>query len=347
MFHTYTWIAWLVVVVLALSSTRNPLYLGLILLILLIQNTALTNRPEKGTGASYPKTGSTLSPFRFLPLILAASILFSGLMSHFGDTSIFTIPWNLPLLSGPVTLEALFYGLVNGLVLCGLLIAFTTMNAILPMRSLVRLAPQAFYPLALVISIAITFLPAVRRQLKQVVEAQAIRGHHLHGIRDWTPLAMPLLIGGLERAMQLAETMTSRGFASREKPVSSSNVFRLGMLAGLTMILAGGVFELASNFRSWETPMISIGTISIAGALWLEGRKRPRSTYKQERWRVQDGLVFLGVFFSATFFIIKIPGVDHQVLSFNPYPRVALPGFDPWIGVATLGLLFPGIVSLF
>ena len=31
----------------------------------------------------------------------------------------------------------------------------------------------------------------------------------MRGLRDWLPLLMPLLIGGLERALQLAEAMTA------------------------------------------------------------------------------------------------------------------------------------------
>jgi energy-coupling factor transport system permease protein len=347
MYHIFTWITWMAVVVVALSSTRNPLYLVLILLILLIQNVLLAGLPEAHTETSLHRTGAPFSPVRLLLLILATSTVFSGLMSHFGNTIILSIPGKIPLLSGALTVESLVYGFTNGLVLSGLLIIFTTLNEVLPMRSLVRLAPQAFYPIAMMVSIAITFLPATRRQLEQVIEAQAIRGHRMRGIRDWNPLAMPLLIGGLEKSMQLAETMTSRGFASREKPAASSIFSRLGMLGGLILILAGGVIELASNVCFLEIPLISLGGLSIAGVLWLEGRQRPRTTYKQERWRLQDGLVILGAILSLAFFTLKFPRVDHQVLIFNPYPQVAFPGFDPWIGVATLGLLFPGIFSFF
>jgi len=297
-----------------------------------------TGAPEQGLRAQF-------SPLRLLLLILATSTIFSGLTSHFGTTAILTIPGKIPLLSGAVTLESLMYGLTNGLVLSGLLTTFTTLNVVLPMRSLVHLIPQAFYPLAVVVSIAVTFIPSTSRQLKQVREAQAIRGHHLRGIRDWTPLAMPLLIGGLERALQLAETMTSRGFASQEETSASSTLFRLGMLGGLTMILIGEVFGLASNWPSLEIPLISIGSVIILGVLWLEGRQRPRTTYKPERWRVQDGLVIVGAILSLAFFTLKLPGVNHQVLSYNPYPLITLPGLDPWIGLATFGLMFPGFFS--
>jgi energy-coupling factor transport system permease protein len=344
MYHTCTWIVWLAAVVVALSSTRNPLYLILILLILLLQNTLLTAQPGKESSQALYQTGTPFSPFWFLLLILATSTLFNGLSSHFGETVILVIPGKIPLLSGPATLESLVYGLVNGLVLSGLLSAFSIINTVLPMRSLVHLIPQVFYSLSIVTSIAITFVPATRRQLDQVREAQAIRGHRLRGVRDWTPLAMPLLIGGLERALQLAETMTSRGFAGWEG-VSSTARFRLGMLVGLAMILAGAVLRVASSRTTLENILFFLGVVIIFGALWLEGRQKPRTTYRREIWRVRDTLAILGVILFLAFFTLELPGIDHQVLSYNPYPQITLPVFDPLIGLATLGLLFPGLIS--
>ena len=147
------------------------------------------------------------------------STAFNTLTSHYGETVLFTIPGNLPLLSGPVTLEAMVYGATNGLVLTGMLASFMVLNLALTVRELISLIPQAFFPMAVVTSIAVTYLPTTLRQFRQIREAQAIRGHQMRTLRDWLPLWMPLLVGGLEHAMQLAEAMTARGFASASPAV--------------------------------------------------------------------------------------------------------------------------------
>ena len=122
----------------------------------------------------------------------------------------------------------------------------------LPVRALVGLIPRAFYPLAVVATIAVTYLPATLRQFQQIREAQAVRGHALRGLRDWLPLFMPLLVGGLERALQLSEAMTARGFASQGKPVDSALQRawpRLAMLAGLLLLAGGWVLRLAGRME--------------------------------------------------------------------------------------------------
>src|SRR4030065_1354430 len=95
-----------------------------------------------------------------------------------------------------------------------MLLSFMLLNLALPVRDLLRLIRRAFFPVAVVTSIAVTYLPTTLRQFQQIREAQAVRGHQVRSLRDWLPLLMPLLVGGLEHAMQLAEAMTARGFAS-------------------------------------------------------------------------------------------------------------------------------------
>jgi energy-coupling factor transport system permease protein len=98
-----------------------------------------------------------------------------------------------------VTLEALVYGAINGLVLSGFFAGFLVVNLALPARALLRLVPRAFYPLAMIMTISVTYIPATRRQFVQIREAQAVRGYRPTGLRSWLPLLMPLLVGGLER----------------------------------------------------------------------------------------------------------------------------------------------------
>ncbi|MBN1145969.1 MAG: energy-coupling factor transporter transmembrane protein EcfT [Anaerolineales bacterium] len=337
MFHTWAWIAWLAISAAALSSTRNPLYLILILMSALLLHAILV---ERSHGAA-----TFVSPLRFSLFITAAAVFFNGLTSHFGETIFFVIPGKIPLISGPVTLEALAFGFSNGLVLSGLLVSFSILNLGLPLRSLVHLIPRAFYPLAIVTSIAITFVPVTRRQLGQVREAQAIRGHRLRGVRDWAPLVMPLLVGGLERALQLAETMTARGFASGEDGASALG-YRLAMLLGTTAVLLGWLASLSAGWRNMGMALMLLGVVAVVGSLWWVGKQASRTTYRKEPWRRQDWLVVLGALATLAFFALDIPGVQRQTLAYNPYPLATLPGFDPFIGLATLGLLAPGVMML-
>lgn len=164
MIHPVAWLAWLGAVLTALSLTRNPFYLALILLWITI--VAAWSRPA-ASAAPIP-----ISPLRFGLVVVTFSALFNMLTVHFGDTVLFSLPRALPLLGGDFTLEALVFGGLNGLVVTGLFAAFSLVNRLLPVRALVRLLPRAFYPVAVVASIAVTFVPAMLRHFEQIREAQ-------------------------------------------------------------------------------------------------------------------------------------------------------------------------------
>jgi energy-coupling factor transport system permease protein len=198
MMHPVAWMLWLVGVLIALSVTRNPLYLVLVLGCVGITLASLRGRTQR-VAPTMP-----VSPVRFGLLVVALSALFNAGTAHVGRGVLVRLPEVLPLIGGPVTLEALVFGALNGLVLTGIYTAFVVLNQALPVRSLIRFIPRAFFPVAVVVSIALSFAPTTLRHFQQIREAQAIRGHRVRGLRDWLPLFLPLLVGGLERALQLA-----------------------------------------------------------------------------------------------------------------------------------------------
>lgn len=334
--HTWAWIGWLLAALVALSTTRNPLYILLILLCIAI--VSLTLRSREDTAAPF------VSPLRFTLVVVSLSALFNAAISHFGETILFHLPGQIPLIGGPITLEALVYGTITGLVLTGIFGSFTVLNQALPVRKLIRLVPRAFFPVAVVTSIAITFIPNTTRQYKQIREAQALRGHRLRGVGDWLPMVIPLLVGGLERAMQLAEAMTSRGFASGEAPGSDTRQ-RSVMLAGLMILLSGWLLRLNNDLRIVGTVLMSLGVASVLGMLVFIGRSVPRTTYIREAWKGLDWLVSLGAVIVLATFLFPLPWVDKSTLHYQVYPLISLPGFDLRIGGAILGLLIPAITT--
>ncbi len=173
--HPRAWIAWLVAAIVALSLSRNPVYLLLILGCIAMVSRVLRREAE-----------TPLLPLPLLRLslvIVTLSALFNFVTAHFGQTVLFTLPAGIPLLGGPYTLEALVFGMVNGLVLVGFLAAFNVLYQALPTQALIRMIPRALYPIAVVISIAVSFVPTTLAQFQQIREAQMMRGHQIRGVR--------------------------------------------------------------------------------------------------------------------------------------------------------------------
>jgi energy-coupling factor transport system permease protein len=334
----WAWVAWLIAILVILSITRNPLYLVLILMCVLFVGLTL-----RQAGSTIPRP---ISLWKLAGWIILLATLFNGLTSHYGATVIFTIPGKVPLLSGRVTLEGLVYGATNGLVLTGMLASFTVLNLALPVRDLISLIPRAFFPMAVITSISVTYLPTTLRQFQQIREAQAVRGHQMRTLRDWLPLLMPLLVGGLEHAMQLAEAMTARGFASTRLVSGKKQVLpRICMFLGLVLLAIGWIAQLSGAGVSGLVIILS-GALLILGGLWYLGRQSPRTTYHHVAWGWQDWLTLVAVTIVLSFCLFTIPGLSRQSLYYEPYPALTLPPFSPWLGMAMLGLLIPGLLVL-
>ena len=75
-----------------------------------------------------------------------------------------------------------------------------------------------------------------------------MRGNRMQGLRSWLPLFLPLLVGGIERSLQLAEAMTARGFAAGENVDNWQP--RAWGVAGLAAIVAGWLLQLV-----WRQPL--------------------------------------------------------------------------------------------
>ncbi|MBN1247068.1 MAG: energy-coupling factor transporter transmembrane protein EcfT, partial [Anaerolineae bacterium] len=218
--HPLAWICWVGAGATATLLTRNPFYLVLLFAIFMLVRDVERSVQQEGPGRAAlggAALGRTLpvSPLRLALFAIPAGAAFNLLTSHAGETVLFRLPSRLPLLGGAFTAEALVYGAINGLLLVTLFAAFAVLNLAISIRDLIAYVPRAFYPVAVVSAIAVTFVPNTVLQFQQVREAQAIRGHKMRGWRDWLPLFLPVLIGGLERALQLAEAMTARGFGGQ------------------------------------------------------------------------------------------------------------------------------------
>jgi energy-coupling factor transport system permease protein len=331
--HPITWVIWLIAILALLITTRNPLYLIIILLCIAILMSAL----PRTMGGVEP----IISPWRLAMVIVPLSAIFNAATAHFGQTVLFSLPEGILLLGGPITLEAVVFGALNGLVLSGIFAAFSVLNQALSIRSLVRLIPRAFHPVAVIIIIALSFVPSMTRQLQQIREAQAIRGHRIRGLRDWLPLFMPLLIGGLERALQLAEAMTARGFAGHDEAIPAAT--RTIIVVGMSGVLTGWLLRLGWGYNILGYSLMLLGTAAVGIALWQAGRRLPHTTYRHEPWRKQDWAILLTSLI-ALLPLIPLPFIEPSSLYYYPYPLLTMPIFEPLLAIMMLALLGPVFV---
>lgn len=170
---------------------------------------------------------SSTRSFRIRPLLilgmtvmLVRTALFA-LTGHAGEHLAFHVPrFTLPLLfsqlelGGPVMWETLLQGFAEGLRLLVVLVCIGAFLAHVRTIDLLRMVPRFLFDVALVLNIALTFAPQVLRKMREVREAQTMRGggngRLIHPSRYFTPV----VTSAIERSIALAESMESRGFGT-------------------------------------------------------------------------------------------------------------------------------------
>jgi hypothetical protein len=159
---------------------------------------------------------------------------------------------------------------------------------------------------------------------------------------------MPLLANGLERAIQLAETMEARGFGSVAKPLTR----RLAMLVqaaialGLLALLVGlALLAYSPQHNTWGWLLAGLGVAGLLAAFALQGRQVHRTRYRRPPWHVRDtilaaacGIVIVVVILANA----ALPGMQ----AYTPFPpSPLLPPFNALVGAALLLLALPALLA--
>ena len=326
------WLVWVLAGAALAMTIRNPLYTVILLLVARVVDLA----------CGRPDAGLRLPLGRITLVVLLFATLFNGLFVHSGQTVLFRLPPAWPLVGGPITLEGMVYGLETGLILLALLFLFVTFNRVVSPGELVRLTPRAFHDLGVVVLIAITYVPETARHLERIREAQAIRGHRLRGLRDWRPVIIPLLVGGLERAMGVAEAMVARGYGATAGRDQDPRVLA-GLVLGLLLLLSGWLLSFWQGPLGWL--LLGSGALLLGLLLWRNGRRVIHTRYRPRPWTLQDTLVLLSSLVPLLLVFIPWPFLARDTLAYTPYPLIHLPPFDPVVGIAFLLFTLPAFLS--
>lgn len=318
----HAWLAWVLMVMAVALSTTNPLYLVVVLLCVLL------------VGLMAPRTGHAIAGLRAM-LVLGAglfllSVAIAAVNGGFGEHVLFTIPgprvpgWLGGLqLGGPVTGEGLVAAAVRGLAIFCVLVAFAVFNGAVSPHRVLRLAPAALFHAGLVVTVGLALLPSSIEDLRRIREMRALRGGRT-GLRDLPALVVPAIIGGLERAMRLAEAMEARGFAASSPPGALA---RLAGLASVPLLLAAawGWF-----YYEWARVLAPVAALLGVAALfaWARAAASRRHTTRLSCEQV-TGLDHAAIGLSL---VVGITAIGSRAtgwpgLGYNPFAGLQLPPF--------------------
>jgi energy-coupling factor transporter transmembrane protein EcfT len=128
-------------------------------------------------------------------------------------------------IGGAVTWERLSSSLVEGLLICAIIVVFGAAASLTSPHRLLRVLPVHIYEFAVAVVIATSVLPQLVGSVKRIRMAQRLRGQSTRGFTSWKRVAIPLLEESLARSLDLAAAMDSRGYGvskkrSRYRPIS-------------------------------------------------------------------------------------------------------------------------------
>ncbi len=337
--HSTAWMAWVTMVMVVALTTTNPLYLVLVLLsIVLVAVVA----PKNGVG-----TASLRAMALFGIIMVALSVFVATINGNYGDHIMFTMPgpqipsWLGGLkLGGPVTAEAFIGSLVRSLAAFCVFMGFAVYSASVSVQRVVRATPAALFHLGLIVTIGLTLLPASIEDLRRIREMQALRGTPPR-LRALPGLVVPAIIGGLERAMRLAEAMEARGVASADaRPSTSSRL--LSLLPAPLILVALWLWFYAPGWR-----LLAGGCFLAAGfTLVLWARTLSRAS---KRTRLHDEPIPAGdrIVIAASIAVASIAFVSRQLdlfaLNYNPFLNFGWPTFSAAGALLAMAVALPAI----
>jgi len=195
-------------------------------------------------------------------------------------------------LLGPVSYLSLHSALVDGCRLAAIILSVGMANSLANPRKLLRATPSALYEVATAISIAINLAPQLISSLKLVRRARGLRGHS-KGIKSLTGIVIPVLEDTIEQSMQLAASMSARGFGRKGNRTKAqlviARIFTSLTLILLTVGVAMLLFSPAQQII--DLAVVLAGLICAGVTLKVSSTKSSRTKYIQQPWRLADGLL--------------------------------------------------------
>lgn len=332
MLHPGAWWLWALGLAAAASRTQNPIPLALILVV-----TGFVVAARK-TDAPWARSYGAF--LKLALVVIAIRVVFQALLSaqSQGPTVLFTLP-EIPVpgstgikLGGEVTLEAVLRAFYEGLQLATILVCLGAANALGSARRLLRSVPGALYEVGVAAVIALTFAPQLVTDASRVRAAHRLRGQ-TGGIRSLKRLAMPVLEGALDRSVELAAAMDSRGYGrTTDSGPAARRLTGLLVLSGLLGLCVGMYGLLSGTSVRWlGLPMLLAGSVLAAAGIHFGGRRTGRTTYRPDPWALPEWLVAGSGLVAAVLMFVNMkldPGalVLASITAVPPVPLLALAG---------------------
>jgi energy-coupling factor transport system permease protein len=195
-------------------------------------------------------------------------------------------------LLGAISNLSIQAALVDGFRLAAIILSIGMANSLANPRKLLRATPGALYEIATAVSIAINLAPQLIASLNLVRRARGLRGHS-KGIKSLTGIVIPVLEDTIEQSMQLAASMSARGFGRKgNRSAVQLQLTRLATFLTLTFLTIGVAMLLFSPVQAYIDLLVILTGLAFAGmTLRLSSTRTIRTKYIVQRWSLVDAVI--------------------------------------------------------
>jgi energy-coupling factor transport system permease protein len=338
--HAGVWLVWALAAATCIEIAPNPVYVALVIG---IASVAVSIHARPGPYA------------RAFPLLLGIGAFFAVVRmlltvatTHGIGDVLFTTPhFGLPQLlggftvGGTVELHVMLQSLAEGFAIVGVMGVFGAFNSVVSHSELVESTPRAFFEIGLVVVVGLAFVPSTLAAIHDVRDADRARtGGRVVRRGRLLRQIVPVLELGLERAVTLAESMDSRGFA---RAGATARDRAAGWWGLVSLLLLGGAFVALIGEAGTVAAVLGLaGAAGLGAAVLLASSDSRRTRYRPRRMRAADWLV-AGTSLLAPAAMATISWTGDSSLVWFASP-LAWPTLHVVPALALLPLLVPALV---
>lgn len=211
--------------------------------------------------------------FFVFPMMLVFTLV-NPLVSHQGATILFYLGDN------PVTMEALVYGGISGMMLAEILLWFSCWNVIMTSDKVIYLFGKIIPSMSLIFSMVLRFVPRFKGQIQKISQAQKCVGRDVSDgtlrqkLRHGMKILSVMMTWALENSIDTADSMQSRGYGLKGRSTFSiyrfdarDSILTLLMAALIGILILGGIMGKCSAqyypqlmLASWDWMSLAVYT---------------------------------------------------------------------------------------
>lgn len=170
-----------------------------------------------------------------------------------------------------ITLEAVVYGMINAMLIIGVMALFVSYNEVMSPNKLLYLFSKFLPQFAVLLMLTLRFIPLMRRRLAEISAIQMSKGISVsHGswvdkVKTGILYVQVLLVHSLEEAIQTADSMNARGYGQGKRSTYEYFTFKKRDLFALLYLLLTFFLVLLGRLKGYGYFMI----YPIMDSVWI------------------------------------------------------------------------------